>query len=535
MRSRMEASSLYTFDTAWYYPRFLRQGGGKVFREGHICGVVAARTAREMEHALLKALRRVRTVELRLDYLRDSRERQAFLSRLGRVHHRATMIATCRSRRGGGLFRGAAQAQREVLLAAVRAGCQWCDVEIEALARWPELELKRDLRPARVLLSYHDFRGTPNHLDRVARKLEQASQDAIKIATQCRTNRDAVRLLDLARERRNRVIVPMGETGMAARILALRAGSVLAYAAAETPTAPGQTSLDELTDLYSADRLTRRTRVYGVIGDPVAHSLSPLMQNTAFQARRIDAVYVPFRVPDLPDFLEAVAPLGLSGFSITLPHKEEIVRRLDDCDPLAREIGAVNTVIVRSGGSLYGYNTDYVGVLRAVERRVRLMGSRVLLLGAGGAARAAAFALTRGGAVVSICARREQPARALARAVGGEAIPRERIRDEFFDAIVNCTPIGLRPGDGSPISAPEMNCRIVMDMIYRPRVTKFLHLAQQRGIETITGADMFVAQGAAQWEIWTGSRAPEEVMRNAVERALAREERGRRRPLRVEN
>jgi len=499
-----------------------------VFREGRICGVVAARTAREMERALRQALRRTRTVELRLDYLRNSKEREAFLSRLGRLHLRATMIATCRSRRGGGLFSGPLPAQRDILMAAVRAGCQWCDIEIEALARWPQRQLKRDLRPARVLLSYHDFRRTPEDLDRVPRKLARAPHDAIKIAAHCREIRDGARMLDLAHGRRDRVIVPMGEMGMAARILALRAGSALAYAPAATPTAPGQTSLEELSDLYRADQVRRRTRVYGVIGDPVAHSLSPLMQNTAFHARRVDAIYVPFRVLDLRDFVGAIGPLGLSGFSITLPHKEAILRFLDECDPLARDIGAVNTVVVRPGNSLYGYNTDYVGVLRALERRVRLVGSRVLLLGAGGGARAAAFALARGGAIVSVCARRPERALRLARAVGGETIPRKRVRTEFFDAIVNCTPVGLRPGDGSPLEAGEMNCRIVMDMIYRPRVTKFLQLAEQKGIETITGLDMFVAQGAAQWEIWTGLRAPEPAMRSAVARALAREERARR-------
>ncbi len=381
--------------------------------------------------------------------------------------------------------------------------------------------------PARILLSYHNFRSTPPNLARVARKLERAPHDATKIAAHCRTIRDAARVLDLARGRRDRVIVPMGELGIAARILALRAGSALAYAPVALATAPGQSSLEDLSDLYRADKLTRRTRIYGVIGDPIAHSLSPLMQNTAFHARRVDAIYVPFRVLDLRDFVAAIAPLELSGFSITLPHKEKILRYLDDCDPLAREIGAVNTVVVRAGGSLYGYNTDYVAVLRAVERRVRLAGSRVLLLGAGGAARAAAFALAQGGAMVSICARRPQRAVQLARAVGGEAIPRRNVRGEFFDAIVNCTPLGLRPGDASPLSAAEMNCRIAMDMIYRPRVTKFLQLAQKKGIETITGVDMFVAQGAAQWEIWTGLRAPEAAMRSAVERALAREERAR--------
>jgi 3-dehydroquinate dehydratase/shikimate dehydrogenase len=280
-----------------------------------------------------------------------------------------------------------------------------------------------------------------------------------------------------------------------------------------------------MKSVYRADRLSRRTRVYGVIGDPVGHSLSPLMQNAAFAARRMDAVYLPFLVRDLKDFLAAIAPLGIRGFSVTLPHKQRILPHLDGCDALAEKIGAVNTVVVRGGGRLYGYNTDYVGVLRSLERRMPLRGSRVLIVGAGGAARAVAFALAEAGAAVCVCARRPAKAKSLAGAVGGEAIAWNRVRREFFDAIVNATPVGMHPLVGrSPLEARDLNCRLVFDTIYRPRTTKLLQLAARRGIETVSGVEMFVAQGAAQWEIWTGERAPVEAMRRAVVLALEDEE-----------
>jgi 3-dehydroquinate dehydratase/shikimate dehydrogenase len=310
---------------------------------------------------------------------------------------------------------------------------------------------------------------------------------------------------------------------MPARILALMEGSALAYAAVAESTAPGQLSVSEMRDLYRADRLDRRTRIYGVIGDPIAQSLSPQMHNAAFVARRVNAVFLPFLVRDLKDFIAASEGLGVSGFSVTLPHKQRILRHLDGCDPLAAQIGAANTVVVRGGGKLYGYNTDYVGVLRAVERRVRLAGSRILLLGAGGAARAAAFALREAGAIVSICARRPRMAKDLARAAGAEVIGRARLRGEFFDAVINATPVGMRKGDGSPLRTNELNCRVVMDMIYRPMETPFLRMARGRGIETVSGVEMFLAQGAAQWEIWMGERAPEKIMRRTVLEALRRE------------
>src|SRR5260370_15867742 len=212
------------------------------------------------------------------------------------------------------------------------------------------------------------------------------------------------------------VAVPMGEAGLPGRILALREGSGLAYAPVAEATAPGQVSLHELKHLYRAHALTRRTRVYGVIGDPIGHSLSPLLHNTGFAARRVDAAYRPFLVRQLSDFLAAVSELGIRGFSATIPHKQAILKHLKECEPLAAEIGAVNTVVVQSDGSLYGCNTDYVGVLRALEKKLRIKGSRALIFVAGGSARAAALALSRAGATVVICAGREEAAKELARA-----------------------------------------------------------------------------------------------------------------------
>jgi 3-dehydroquinate dehydratase/shikimate dehydrogenase len=233
-------------------------------------------------------------------------------------------------------------------------------------------------------------------------------------------------------------------------------------------------------------------------------------------------------VRDLPDFIAAIEPFQIAGFSVTLPHKERILRYLDECDTLAAEIGAVNTVVVRAG-KLCGYNTDFTGVLRAIERRLPLSSSSVLLVGAGGAARAAAFALARAGGAVSIWARRPQRACALARAIGGEAIDRREIARRSFDAIVNCTPVGMHPGGGSPLESRELNCRLVMDLIYRPLKTELLHHAERRGIETISGVDMFVAQGVAQWELWMGESAPKTVMRRVVLAALQRKEKSLRR------
>lgn len=507
-----------------------------LFGEDRICGVVAARTTREMWQQLRAAVRDTRTVELRLDWLKSEQELQVFLARLRRAKfgRRVTLIATYRRIEAGGHFSKGVTGQLAVLRRAIAAGCEWIDLEIESVQASAGFTRGLCFAGARQILSFHDFAKTPKKsgLARLSRRLERTAKaagfDAVKIATRCDSIAESLRVLALAHGKRNVIAVPMGEIATSARILMLREGSALAYAPVEVATAPGQVPLAEMTRLYRANKLDRQTRVYGVIGDPIEHSLSPVLHNTGFAARRVNAVYLPFLVRYLGDFVAAIELLGIAGFSVTIPHKEHIVRYLDDCDALAAQIGAVNTVVVRGQGKLFGYNTDYVGVLRALERRMPIAGSRVLILGAGGAARAVAFALARGGAAVAICARRMERAQRLARAIRGEAIPRRALRHEFFDAIVNATPVGMHPQTSdSPLEGRELNCRLVFDTIYRPQRTKLLQLAAGRGIETVSGLDMFLAQGIAQWEIWMGERAPEAAMGRAVVAALRREEKGR--------
>jgi 3-dehydroquinate dehydratase / shikimate dehydrogenase len=494
-----------------------------VFGEGlsKLCAVVAALTAKEAAKQVQQALRQTPTVELRLDWLRNDAERAGLLRWLKKkAPSRATFLATCRRKEGGGRFAGDVAAELYWLMQAREAGCQWCDIEVETLRRLPECSIRCYAVPPKIMLSMHDFKGTPR-LPHVVGSAVPCEIDAVKIAAAAHSISDSLRLLRLARRSKNLVGVPMGEVALPARVLALRGGSALAYAPVAQATAPGQVSLEALKHLYRAHQITRNTQVFGVIGEPVGHSLSPLLHNTGYAVRRIDAVYVPFLVRKVREFLDAIDELGVRGFSVTLPHKQSILRHLDSCDALAAEIGAVNTVVVRRDGSIHGSNTDYVGVLRALERKLPLKNSRALIFGAGGSARAAAFALVRAGAEVSICARRESAAKALARAAGAVAIARRALRSQSFDAILNATTVGMHPHEGvSPLESGELNCRLVMDLIYRPQRTKLLEIAAQKGIATVSGLEMFLAQGFAQWEIWLKCRPPEAEMRRAVLRAL---------------
>ncbi len=490
-----------------------------------LCAVVATPTARQAMLLLREARLHTRTIELRLDWLRSDRERGKLLAALRRHPCKGlTLIATCRRILGGGKLAGGAEAELYWLSQAREAGCEWCDLEIETLRELPGQTARSIPVPPKILLSLHDFQRTPP-LPRRLVHARRGEADAVKIAARALTISDSLRLLRLAHASNDIVSVPMGEIGLPARLLALREGSALAYAPVSAATAPGQVSLHDFKRVYRADAITRKTKVFGVIGDPVGHSLSPLLHNTGFVATKCDASYLPFLVENLKEFVQAIPDFGLRGFSVTIPHKQTILKHLAECEPMAEKIGAVNTVVVGRDGKLRGSNTDYVGVLRALGGQLRLRDSRVLIFGAGGSARAAAVALANAGAEVLICARREAAARELARACGAQAIARRHLASACFELIVNATPVGMYPDAGnSPLSPRELNCRIIMDLIYRPLRTQLLKTAATKGIRVISGVEMFLAQGFAQWELWMRKAAPEAAMRRAVMAKLRSEE-----------
>lgn len=534
------------------------------FGSDNICAVIAETTASAAIRQTRDALAQTHLLEIRLDDFAAPWESFRFLEWLRREKRKstsavcaATFIATCRRREAKGRFRGSIAEQLAWIALAVNCGCQWADVEIETSRKLPQGAISRWIAPAKWIVSAHDFSDTHGKTASSAAGtlalLHAQGADIAKIALPARTLHEALDVIALGRARfradrrttrsaagsanravdglggRRTVAIPMGEISLPARMLALREGSPLVYSAARAMTAPGQPTLLEALHLYHADKITRKTRIYGVLGDPIAHSLSPALHNAAFQALEMDAVLLPFLTPapavfptnSLCDFIRCIPRMGIRGFAVTLPHKETIMRYLDECDFLAAEIGAVNTVVVRRDGKLAGFNTDYFGILRALERQITLGGSRVLILGAGGTARTAAYALTREGAEVSICARRPERTRRLARLVNGEALPRRALRHESFDVIVNATPVGMFPKTASsPLRGEELRCGLVVDAVYRPMQTRLLELAKAQGIKCVPGMEMFLAQGEAQFKIWTGKPAPEAAMRKAVLAAL---------------
>jgi 3-dehydroquinate dehydratase/shikimate dehydrogenase len=458
-------------------------------------------------------------LEFRLDYLPDPQQGLAVIRKFLAAHGECTVLATCRRHQNHGKFNGSIEDQIRILSAAVDAGASAVDIEIETaehvLAR---LDIFRGR--TRLILSYHNYDGTPSP-EAVLRRMLRIGADAYKIVTTARKPSDNSRILGLAKShpRTPLVVLAMGETGFPTRVLATAWGALFTYAApnASDGTAPNQVCARTLRNLYRVEKFSRAAKVYGVIGDPVRQSISPAVHNRAFQAHRLDAVYLPFLVhpPQLKDFFALAGELPLAGFSVTIPHKQKVIHHLDVVDPLARRIGAVNTVW-KKAGKWRGANTDAAALTIPLARRLRLAKSSVLLVGNGGAARSAAYALVDSGTKVSIVGRNPDRVRSLAKACGAEPLLRDQLEKRKFDAVVHATPLGMSPRIEGCFFPDKIPADLVFDMVYNPIETALVRRATAQGLAVISGLQMFLEQAARQFEIWTGTTAPRSAMEKAA-------------------
>jgi 3-dehydroquinate dehydratase / shikimate dehydrogenase len=460
-------------------------------------------------------------LEFRLDYISKPvlalpKVRQFIENRPG-----VNLIATCRRVASGGKFRGSIASQLEILAKASAIGCQLVDVELQTAQKCKPAQLQKLRSRSALILSFHDFRGTKK-LDETLEKMRAYPADFYKIVSTAQTLFDNVTMIKfLSREADNHSLVGvcMGEQGLISRVLGVRAGSVFTFASVGhgEETAPGQATAQELRSVYRIDQVDAATRVYGVAGDPVSHSLSPAIMNAAFRRENVNAVYLALHAKTLKDLLNCVREIPIHGLSITMPYKEAILPYLDNTDSHTTKIGACNTVVRAQDGKLYGFNTDTSGVVRPLERRLStLQDAKILVLGAGGAARAAVFGLRERGAEVFILNRAMETAKKLARRAHARAIKRADLKKYAFDVIINATPVGMGNTRETPLQEKEINARYVFDMIYDPVETRLLKLAKERGAQIIPGIEMFVHQAARQFEIWTGKPAPQEEMLQVV-------------------
>jgi 3-dehydroquinate dehydratase / shikimate dehydrogenase len=311
----------------------------------------------------------------------------------------------------------------------------------------------------------------------------------------------------------------MGEQGIISRVLGVRAGSVFTFASAGAgqETGPGQISAQELRSVYRIEQLDVATRIYGVVGDPIGHSLSPAIMNAAFRRENVNAVYLALHAKALKDLLTCIREIPIHGLSVTMPYKEAILSYLDNTDSHTTKVGACNTVVRAQDGRLYGFNTDTAGIVRPVERRLNTIeGARILVIGAGGAARAAVFGLRERGAEIYIMNRSAAHGKKLAHQAHARIMKRPDLKKMAFDVIINATPVGMGNSRETPLLEKEINARYLFDMVYDPAETRLMKLARERGAQLIPGIEMFVHQAARQFEIWTGKPAPWDEMLRVV-------------------
>jgi 3-dehydroquinate dehydratase/shikimate dehydrogenase len=505
-----------------------------------ICISLCEPTVAALEGAIAAALRNSDLIEVRLDCL-DPLELENRAAAITKLLQEAPCesILTFRPTEQGGR-RVLDDATRQTFWSDAIFSSSFYDVELDLAEKFlaSETSPPMPIDWSRTICSHHDFAGVTEKLDQIYSRMNRTPARVLKIAVQAEDAIDCLpvfQLLERAREDgREMIAIAMGAAGVATRILGPSRGSFLTYASLdnETVTAPGQLSLSELTEVYRLEKIDRHTQIFGLIGCPVSHSLSPQIHNAAFAATGTNAVYLPFETRDLKSFIKRMIhprtrelDWRLRGLSVTAPHKFAVMEQLDWIEPAAREIGAINTIVVE-GEALRGFNTDAPGFIKPL---VQLLGdlrdARCAVIGAGGAASAALWSFKEAGAKATLFARDAAKARAQAERFEAKWMRLDEARFEGFDIVVNATPLGTlgQFEDETPATASQLRgARLVYDLVYNPTETKFLREAREARCPTLDGLVMLVAQAVEQFKLWTGAAPPESVMYEAAERGLKR-------------
>tara|TARA_Y100001934_G_scaffold277392_2_gene376081 strand:- start:328 stop:1773 length:1446 start_codon:yes stop_codon:yes gene_type:complete len=464
-----------------------------------------------------------RLVELRLDYIR----RAVTLKRLLK-DRKCPVVATCRRPQDGGKWT-ASEAERVILLrAAIVEGVDYVDLEEEIAEDIPRYgSTKR-------IISMHDFDETPENLEEIHARLASKDADIVKLACMANSPHDVTRMLKLIEQSEIPTVgICMGDIGMSSRLLAGKFGAPFSFATFhhERTIAPGQLSFQEMKEIYGYESINAETEVFGVIADPVGHSMSPVIHNAGFDHLDMNRVYLPFRVPKdhLDQFIDDAPSLGIRGLSVTIPHKQEVMASLTKIESGARKIGAVNTVVFE-GNEIVGYNTDLYGAMVSLAEIAGadpdekwLSGKKVLLLGAGGVARAIGVGVKDRGAELMVASRTYEKAVELAAKLEGAPVSWEERHSTNADVLVNCTPVGMHPNmNETPFEEAGLRRgMIVFDTIYNPEQTLLIKQARDHGCRVVTGVEMFVRQAELQFRLFSGEKAPVDVMRETFRRTIS--------------
>ena len=492
--------------------------------------VVIGRTRHKMVVVELpEAVKRgAKFIELRLDFLAKAVDFKRLTP-----YKQCPWVATLRRPTDGGRFPGTEDERQIIIRQAIVSGAfEWVDLETDIAKTIPRFG------PVKRIISYHNLTETPQNLDEIYARMLKQDGDVYKLAVLAHTPLDVARILRLQQSApKPTVAFCMGDIGLPSRFLSLKYGAPWIYAAfnKERGIAPGLPSMEDFRTTYPVRSITPDTQVFGVVGDPVGHSLSPLLHNHLFGRLKVNAIYLPFRVPrgQLPDAVEEYEQIPVAGYSVTIPHKEAAAQLAREKEPNVEATGSANTLVRRDDGKFKAANTDYTSSVESLKNHLavraqdgpvtQLTQCAILILGAGGVARAIAHALHREGAQLTVTSRTHERSQKLAEEVKCKTVDWHARHSIYFDILINCTPVGMHPNvDEAPchfsILKPGV---IVFDTIYNPETTLLIREARSRGCDTITGVDMFVRQAARQFELFTGQEPDQRMMRDITRRALS--------------
>ncbi|KAK6911475.1 SDH, C-terminal [Dillenia turbinata] len=477
-------------------------------------------------------------VEIRLDCLRSFSPRQD-LETLIKQSPLPTLV-TYRPIWEGGQYEGDEHKRQEALRIAMELGADYVDVELQVAHEFNESIAGKKPEKFQVIVSSHNFHNTPSleSIGDLVARMQAAGADIVKIATTALDITDVARIFQIMVHSQIPMIgIVMGERGVISRVLSPKYGAYLTYGAIEAGaiSAPGQPTAKDLLDLFNFRLIRPDTKIYGIIGKPVGHSKSPLLFNAAFKSVGLNAIYVHLLVDDVEKFFNTYSTPDFGGCSCTIPHKEVALKCMDEIDPIAKKIGAINNIVRRPDGTLKGYNTDYIGAIEAIEDALRgsngasngstspLAGRLFVVLGAGGAGKSLAYGAKEKGARVIVANRTFERAKDLAEKIGAQAMrleEAEHFHPEDNMILANCTSLGMKPnldGTAMPKHALKRYC-LVFDAVYTPKETRLLREAKESGAILVYGTEMLIRQGFEQYKNFTGLQAPEELFRELMEK-----------------
>jgi len=481
---------------------------------------------KEATTLLEKALAKGELAEIRIDLITDLN-----LLEISKRFDKKRIIVTNRKKDEGGSFEGSESERISPLIEALKIGFGFIDIEYSSIESLQNLILKKREFNSKtnIIISYHNFEETQQNLKEIFTQMENQGQDIIKIVAYANDISDNLIIKDLLSSKSSQsekvISFLMGEKGEISRILCSSWGSYTSYAPLKGvgKTAPGQIPIEILNDVYRANFINSNFDIYGLIGNPVKESIGYYVHNKLFSYYNIDAVYLNFLVDDLGKFMSSFKD-QFKGLCVTMPFKEKVFPYIDNIDPMAQKIGAINTIKKNNGG-LFGTNTDWIGSVYSIEKLTSIKNKRVLILGAGGAGKAIAFGIANRQGEVIISNRNEKKALELSKNLDAESVLWEDRNDVEFDILVNATKIGMFPEENNcPMEdsffTKDLSGITVFDAVYSPIDTRLLMRSREQGAKIANGLDMYIGQAMAQFELWTGIKPSSEKMEKFSREAL---------------